>query len=1068
MRGADPIEMERLLGQALMFHRQGKFSQAQAQYALALSQQPNNSDVLHLLGTLALQTQDPRRALDLIDQALAVNPVSAAAHSDRGIALEGLNQAQAALNSYDKAIALKPEFVEAYYNRGNALLKLERHRSAADSYAKAIALKPGYAQARSGRGSALRNLGIHQLAVASAEQAIALDPAQAEAYNCRGAALQDLRRHRDAVESYGRALRLRPDFAEASYNRGNALQGIKAHQAAIANYEKAILLKPDFNDAYFTRGNSLLELQRHHAAVESYERCLQLDPDYAFLTGSLLHTKMHLCEWDHLARESARLEVLVRAGMRVSTPFSLLAITDDPALQRMAAETYAKESGPPELETCMLKQQSRNGKVHIGYFSADFHAHATSYLMAELFERHDKTKFELTAFSFGPDTKDELRKRLGRAFDRFIDVSAIADRDVARMARDIGIDIAVDLKGYTTDSRPGIFASRAAPVQVNYLGYPGTMGTTDIDYLIADRVLVPEGSEAFYTEKIIYLPDTYQVNDRRRRISRRIFRREDCGLPQEGTVFCCFNNNYKIHPSNFDLWMRILRRVDRSVLWLLQDNAPAADNLRREAGKRGVNPERLIFAERIAHAEHLARHRVADLFLDTLPYNAHTTASDALWAGLPVLTCMGKSFAGRVAASLLQAIRLPELVAATPAEYEAKAVELAAHPRDLAGLKNRLAERHLTAPLFDSRLFARHIEAAYTAIHERYRAGLKPEHVCVEGVGEGTNNERISCRGNDMGIQHEDALSQLLQPRRLTEVVDIGANPIDGEPPYARMLKAGLCRVTGFEPQEQALDELRKRSGENETYLPYALADGGSHTLNICRASGMTSLLVPDPVNLDLFDVLKPLGEVTGRIALDTRRLDDIAEIQHLDFLKIDIQGGELAVFAGGMTKLSQAVAVQTEISFVTLYQDQPPLGEIDLELRRQGFVPHCFVEIKRWPISPCVVNNDPRQPLNQLLEADLVYVRDIARPAAMSDEQLKHLALIAHHCYKSFDLALRCLMLLEQRGVLEAGARQQYIERCLSLGGRAGIAARGDRGSLSVQVGKRQPRRCEASPPVG
>ncbi|MGC2457828.1 MAG: FkbM family methyltransferase [Gallionellaceae bacterium] len=273
---------------------------------------------------------------------------------------------------------------------------------------------------------------------------------------------------------------------------------------------------------------------------------------------------------------------------------------------------------------------------------------------------------------------------------------------------------------------------------------------------------------------------------------------------------------------------------------------------------------------------------------------------------------------------------------------------------------------------------------------------------------------------------------ELLSAERLTEVVDIGANPIDDDPPYKPMLQAGLCRVTGFEPQQSALLELQKTKGPNERYLPYAVGDGNAHTLNICQASGMTSLLEPDPRALDLFDVLKPLGAITSRIPIRTIRLDDIAEIQHLDFLKIDIQGGELAVFQSGTSRLSQAVAIQTEVSFVSLYKDQPSLGDIDLELRRQGFIPHCFAAIKHWPIAPCVIKDDPREPLRQLLEADIVYVRDFSRPDLMSDEQLKHLALIAHYCYGSIDLALRCVMLLEQRNVFRAGAQQHYLQHCL------------------------------------
>jgi FkbM family methyltransferase len=283
-----------------------------------------------------------------------------------------------------------------------------------------------------------------------------------------------------------------------------------------------------------------------------------------------------------------------------------------------------------------------------------------------------------------------------------------------------------------------------------------------------------------------------------------------------------------------------------------------------------------------------------------------------------------------------------------------------------------------------------------------------------------------------------DPLLQLLSPHRLTEVVDVGANPIDGDPPYSKMLAAGLCRVTGFEPQEQALNELLRKKGPHETYLPHVIADGEPHTLRICKAPGMTSLYEPDMSTLALFDVLRPLGEVVRRVPIQTRRLDDVVEIENLDFLKIDVQGAELSVFRSGTTKLSKAVVIQTEISFLTLYQDQPPLGEVDLELRKQGFVPHCFAAVKLWPIAPCVVNNNPRQPLHQLLEADICYVRDFSRPESIDSEQLKHLALVVHHCYRSVDLALRCMMLLEGRGVLPPGSQQRYLDLVSSSGNKA------------------------------
>jgi predicted O-linked N-acetylglucosamine transferase (SPINDLY family) len=351
--------------------------------------------------------------------------------------------------------------------------------------------------------------------------------------------------------------------------------------------------------------------------------------------------------------------------------------------------------------------------------------------MAELFELHDKSQFELFGFSFGATQNDEMRQRLEKSFDQFIEVGGLSDNEIAQLTRGLNIDIGIDLKGFTQHSRAGIFAYRAAPIQVNYLGYPGTMGAEYIDYLIADKTLIPSPFEQFYSEKVVYLPHSYQANDRKRVISEKQFSRLEMGLPKQGFVYCCFNNNHKILPATFKSWMRILKAVDESVLWLLQDNSWAAENLKKEAQKEGIDEKRLVFAERMSPPEHLARHRQADLFLDTFPYNAHTTASDALWVGLPVITLAGESFASRVAASLLNAIGLPELITNTSEEYEVLAIDLAMNPQKLAIIKRTLADNRLTTPLFDAPRFTKNLEAAYIKMYERYRLGLQPDNIVI-------------------------------------------------------------------------------------------------------------------------------------------------------------------------------------------------------------------------------------------------------------------------------------------------------------------------------------------------
>jgi predicted O-linked N-acetylglucosamine transferase (SPINDLY family) len=419
-------------------------------------------------------------------------------------------------------------------------------------------------------------------------------------------------------------------------------------------------------------------------------------------------------------------------------PFPLLAYIDDPVLHKLAAEIWTRTKCPSSHTLGAIQARSKKTKIRIGYYSADYRNHPVTHLMAGIFELHDKSRFELTAFSFGPDSNDGMRQRVSAAFDRFIDAREMSDSAVARLSRELEIDIAIDLAGFTQNSRTGILAERCAPVQVNYLGYPGTMGAPYVDYIIADKRVVPEASQAFYSEKIAYLPDSYlptshQADDVNWQDSGSVYTRAAFGLPDSGFVFCCFNNNYKITPTIFDCWMRLLERVEGSVLWLFEDNPVAAGNLRREAERRGMDKQRLAFAKRVPRlSEHLARYRFADLFLDTLPYNAHTTASDALWAGLPVLTCMGQSFASRVAGGLLKAIELPELVTHTQEEYENRAIELATNPGKLAAIKQKLQANRLTTPLFDSKAFTHNLEAVYTAMYERYHAGLPPEHIEVQ------------------------------------------------------------------------------------------------------------------------------------------------------------------------------------------------------------------------------------------------------------------------------------------------------------------------------------------------
>ncbi len=635
---------------------------------------------------------------------------------------------------YDEILQLQPRHFDSLHLSGVVASQTKNFHKAVELIGKAIEICPDNAIFHSNYGNTLKELKQYEAAVASYDRAIALKPGFAEAWNNRGVALEELREYEAAVAGYDQAISLKPDYAEAYSNRGNVLKEIGHYEAAVASYDRAIALKPDYAEAYSNRGSALKDLRHYEAAVASYERAILLSPDYDFLFGQWLHTKMKICDWKTFEDDVDRFRESIKHNKKASPPFPLLALIDSPALHKHAAEIYAQAKFLLTQHLPEILKGARHKKIRIGYYSADYRNHAVMHLMAELFEQHDRGAFEVIAFSFGPNREDEMRKRAAAAFDRFIDVRHLSDIDVVHLSRNLEIDIAIDLGGFTAHSRTGIFALRAAPIQASYIGYLGTTGISCIDYLIADPVIIPEESRQHFCEKIVYLP-SYQVNDTKRRIANTLFTREELGLPEQGFVFCCFNNSYKITPGTFAGWMRILQQVEESVLFLYVDNDVAQANLKREAESRGVSGKRLIFGQRLPLAEHLARYRVADLFLDTLPYNAGATASDALWAGLPVLTCMGKAFSGRVAASLLNAIQLPELITSTQEEYEALAVELATNPKKLTAIQQKLEQNRLTTPLFDTKLFTRHIEAAYTAMYERCQEGLSPEHIVVLPVG---------------------------------------------------------------------------------------------------------------------------------------------------------------------------------------------------------------------------------------------------------------------------------------------------------------------------------------------
>jgi predicted O-linked N-acetylglucosamine transferase (SPINDLY family) len=598
--------------------------------------------------------------------------------------------------------------------------------------AKALKIDPDTASAHNNYANVLQDQRKLTSALANYDRAIALDPQYAEAHNNRGDVLQVMGRLPEALLSYARALEISPRYAAAFYNQGNAFGRLGRWREAVESYDQALSITPQYPQALMNRGNTLFELRDNEAAAQSYSQALSIDPAIPYLAGTLLHVNMQQCKWADYRAQLGALLIDLGAHKPACTPFTLLALTDDAALHKQVAQAWIATEYTKPRAAWVPTDRPRNAKLRIGYFSGDFCNHPVAYLTAGLFEEHDRSQFEIFAFSFGPDTRDDMRLRLEKAFDHFVDVKDCTDAQLITRAREADLDIAIDLTGLTRGCRPGIFLARVAPVQMSYLGYPGTTGIAEMDYILVDQTIAEPIDALHYTEKFIRLAHSFQANDPSRRPSDRVFSRAELGLPPTGFVFCCFNNNYKINPAIFDCWMRMLQSVPGSVLWLREATEQTVRNLRDEACTRGVETTRLVFAGRIeSMADHLARQRVADLFIDALPYNAHTTASDALWAGVPVLTCKGRSYASRVGASLLRTLDLNALITNDLDEYVQVAVSLAQDPARLSALRSALQQKLLVTPLFDIKRFTRNIEQAFLTAIKRKAAGLPNDHLDI-------------------------------------------------------------------------------------------------------------------------------------------------------------------------------------------------------------------------------------------------------------------------------------------------------------------------------------------------
>ena len=620
--------------------------------------------------------------------------------------------------------------IQIPYNLGCLYIMQGNYESAYSNFYEALAISPDDISALVNCASALHELKRFSEAIYYFDIALSVGSDYAQVWCNKGNTLRALKRYEEAIAHYDKAISLKPDDCDAWSNKGKTMHELKRYEEAIAHHDKALSLKSDYHEAWVNKGATMNSLKKHSESAKCYQKALEFNVEDSYLLGQAHHQMMLGCDWADYEKNINEIFHLTNEGRKVGEPFGFQGIASSEELLKKCAEIYSNDKFP-QLGNLSQFTQYKHHKIRIGYLCGEFRNQATSVLMTRVWELHDESKFEIFAFDNGWDDGSEYRQRISGAFSNIFDISRLSDLDAAKLIQRNEIDILINLNGFFGFARQDVFCYKPAPIQVNYLGFPGTMGIKYMDYIIADKVVIPEESKIHYVEKLVYLPNSYQANDNMRKISDRKFSKAEFGLPEDAFVFACFNNNYKITPTIFDSWMRILSLVEGSVLWLLADNPMAKDNIIKEAFARGIDSCRLVFAERLPISEHLARHDLANLFLDTLPYNAHTTCSDALWAGLPVLTLMGHTFPGRVSSSLLGALGLSELVTHTQVEYEALAIELAANPKKLGDIKLKLTKNRLITPLFDTPLFTKNLEAAYIKMQERYHAGLEPEHISI-------------------------------------------------------------------------------------------------------------------------------------------------------------------------------------------------------------------------------------------------------------------------------------------------------------------------------------------------
>ncbi|QWE10694.1 tetratricopeptide repeat protein [Polynucleobacter sp. es-EL-1] len=755
-----------LIGEAVSLFQNGLVNEAEFSLLQVLKIQKNNLPALEILGLIKASTGSHSEAIHYLKKAVQINANNASTQYNLAKVLSESSAHLASLPHHEKATKLAPENLDAWINYGKSLSAVGKIREAVLAFDKALLINPNKIEVILNKAIALRGLGLyadsisafdiilnqqpgHYLAllnkgitlvhkksydegIACLDEAIAISPQDASPLIYKGLALYERKLYQDALSVSLSAFNLEPNSPDILLNIGSIFNELKQYHEAIAYFDKAIELDPNYAEAYFNKGLALSEIKDYEHSLESYNKAFAINPNIEFLIGSRLRMKMELGDWSNIVNEISALALALSENKKVIAPFALMPLIDSPSLQLQAAKIWASTSNHiEELTNKPTIIGNDDNKIRLAYFSADFKNHPVAHLTSELFELHNRDKFEVYGISLekaNPD--DSIRQRLMQAFDHFIELEDKSDQEIAKYCKELGIDIAIDLGGYTKSARPDIFKYRVAPIQVNYLGFPGSLGSSSFDYIIADKVVIPESAKNFYTEKVAYLPHSYMVDDSKRLPSDSIKSRSEFDLPEDAFIYCCFNNSYKFNKPMIESWSRILHQVNNSALWLSENTAPFRKNLISEFQKLGIESSRIIFAERLESiSDHLARHRLADLFLDTLPFNAHTTAIDALKSGLPLLTTLGNSFPARVAGSLLTTLGMPELIAKDAIEYEDIAVELGNNLSKLDDLKLQLSSNIKTSPLFNTKLFTSNIEALYTHMHSIYRNNQPPDHI---------------------------------------------------------------------------------------------------------------------------------------------------------------------------------------------------------------------------------------------------------------------------------------------------------------------------------------------------